>query len=182
MVSKHVSGIIMAIIRRMVQNGQRLWCTALAVMQKTRGEEAVGVQLLGMVSKHVSGIIMPIIRTDNTYGVQHWPCCSRLEEKRWFGMHLLGLVSRLDVFIGVSKCFGHHHAHHQENGTKPTTPMVYSTGRAAGDSCRRGGSVCTCWDWFHETNPNECTPNHQNNRNLRGVLACEKTRASRQIT
>jgi hypothetical protein len=27
----------------------------------------------------------------NAYGVQHWPCCSRLEEKRWFGVHLLGL-------------------------------------------------------------------------------------------
>jgi hypothetical protein len=32
-----------------------------------------------------------------------------------------------DVFIGVSTCFGYHHAHHQENGRKPTTPMVYST-------------------------------------------------------
>jgi hypothetical protein len=50
-VSQHVSGIIMPIIRRMVQNRQRLWCTALAVMQKTRGEEVVGVQLLGMVSR-----------------------------------------------------------------------------------------------------------------------------------
>jgi hypothetical protein len=47
--------------------------------------------------------------------------------------------------------FGHHHAHHQENGTKPTTPMVYSTGRDAVDSWRRGGSVCTCWDWFHHS-------------------------------
>jgi hypothetical protein len=36
----------------MVQNRQRLWCTALAVLQKTRGEEVVGVQLLGMVSHH----------------------------------------------------------------------------------------------------------------------------------
>jgi hypothetical protein len=32
-------------------------------------------------------------KTDNAYGIQHWPCCSRLEEKRWFGVHLLGLVS-----------------------------------------------------------------------------------------
>jgi hypothetical protein len=32
-----------------------------------------------------------------------------------------------DVFIEVSTCFEHHHAHHQENGTKPTTTMVYST-------------------------------------------------------
>jgi hypothetical protein len=34
-------------------------------------------------------------KTDNAYGVQHWPCGSRLEEKRWFGVHLLGMVSRL---------------------------------------------------------------------------------------
>jgi hypothetical protein len=52
LVSQHVSGIIMPIIRRMVQNRQRqrLWCTALAVLQKTRGEEVAGVHLLGMVS------------------------------------------------------------------------------------------------------------------------------------
>jgi hypothetical protein len=31
LVSQHFSGIIMPIIRRMVQNQQRLWCTALAV-------------------------------------------------------------------------------------------------------------------------------------------------------
>jgi hypothetical protein len=36
-----------------------------------------------------------------------------------------------DVFIGVSTCFGNHHAHQ--------TPTVYSTGRAAADSRRRGG-------------------------------------------
>jgi hypothetical protein len=35
----------------MVQNRQRLWCTALAVLQKTRGEEVIGVYLLGMVSR-----------------------------------------------------------------------------------------------------------------------------------
>jgi hypothetical protein len=45
LVSQHVSGIIMPIIRRMVQNRQRLWCTALAVLQKTRGEEVIGVHL-----------------------------------------------------------------------------------------------------------------------------------------
>jgi hypothetical protein len=59
-----------------------------------------------LVSQHVSGIIMPIIRrmvqTDNAYGVQHWPCCSRLQEKRWFGVQwfgvqLLGLVSRSHI-------------------------------------------------------------------------------------
>jgi hypothetical protein len=51
LVSQHVSGIIMPIIRRMVQNRQRMWCTALVVLQKTRGEEVVGVHLLGMVSR-----------------------------------------------------------------------------------------------------------------------------------
>jgi hypothetical protein len=51
LVSQHDSGIIMPIIRRMVQNEQRLWCTAMAVLQKTRGEEVVGVHLLGMVSR-----------------------------------------------------------------------------------------------------------------------------------
>jgi hypothetical protein len=51
LVSQHVLGIIIPIIRRMVQNRQRLWCTALAVLQKTRAEEVVGVNLLGMVSR-----------------------------------------------------------------------------------------------------------------------------------
>jgi DNA transposition AAA+ family ATPase len=51
LVSQHVSGIIMLIIRRMVQNRQRLSCTALAVLQKTREEKVVGVHLLGMVSR-----------------------------------------------------------------------------------------------------------------------------------
>jgi hypothetical protein len=55
LVSQHVSGIIMPIIRRMVQKRQRLWCTALALLQKTRGEEVVGVHLLGMVSRNVPG-------------------------------------------------------------------------------------------------------------------------------
>jgi hypothetical protein len=51
--SQHVSGIMMPIIRRMVQNRQRLWCTTLAVLQKTRREEVVGVHLLGLVSPKV---------------------------------------------------------------------------------------------------------------------------------
>jgi hypothetical protein len=38
---------------------------------------------------------------DNACGVQHWPCCSRLEDKRWFGVHLLGLVSRLSEQLSV---------------------------------------------------------------------------------
>jgi hypothetical protein len=33
--------------------------------------------------------------------------------------------------------------------------MVYSTGRAAVDSRRRGGSVCTCWDWFQSWNQSQ---------------------------
>jgi hypothetical protein len=52
LVSQHVSGIIMSIIWRIVQNRQRRLCTALVVLQKTRGEEVVGVHLLGMV-KHL---------------------------------------------------------------------------------------------------------------------------------
>jgi hypothetical protein len=40
-----------------------------------------------------------------------------------------------DVFIGVSTRFGHHHAHHQENSTKPSTPMVLQT---------RGEEVVRC--------------------------------------
>jgi hypothetical protein len=51
LVSQHVSGIIMPLIRRMVQNRPRQWCTALAVLQRTRGEEVVVVHLLGMVSR-----------------------------------------------------------------------------------------------------------------------------------
>jgi hypothetical protein len=43
--------------------------------------------LLVLVTQHVSGIIMPIIRStikgrQTAYGVQHWRCCSRLEERR----------------------------------------------------------------------------------------------------
>jgi LSD1 subclass zinc finger protein len=41
LVSQHVSGVIMPITTRKVQNRQRLWCTALAVLQYTRGEEVV---------------------------------------------------------------------------------------------------------------------------------------------
>jgi hypothetical protein len=48
LVSQLVSGIIMPNIRRMAQTRQRLWFTALVVLQKTRGEEVVGVNLLGM--------------------------------------------------------------------------------------------------------------------------------------
>jgi hypothetical protein len=54
LVSQHVSGIIMPIIRRMVQNRQRLWCTALAVLQKTRGEEVVRYALVGIGETNVS--------------------------------------------------------------------------------------------------------------------------------
>jgi hypothetical protein len=42
---------------------------------------------IGVINSHFSGIIMPIIRStrksrQTAYGVQHWPCCSRLEERR----------------------------------------------------------------------------------------------------
>jgi hypothetical protein len=56
LVSQHVSGIIMPIIRRMVQNRQHLWCTALAVLQKTPGEEVVGVHLLGLVCNYLAPV------------------------------------------------------------------------------------------------------------------------------
>jgi hypothetical protein len=55
------------------------------------------------------------------------------------------------VFIGVSTCFRHHHAHHQENSIKPTTPMVYSTGRAAVDSRRRSGCCALVGIGAHRT-------------------------------
>jgi hypothetical protein len=48
LLSQHVSGNIMPIIRRMVQNRQRLWYTALVVLQKTRGEEVVRCALVGI--------------------------------------------------------------------------------------------------------------------------------------
>jgi hypothetical protein len=41
-------------------------------------------------------------KIDNAYGVQHWPCCRRLVEKRWFGVHLLGMVSRLTNFTNFN--------------------------------------------------------------------------------
>jgi hypothetical protein len=71
LVSQHVSGIMMPIIRRMVQNRQRLWCTALAVLQKTHGEEVVVVHLLGMFSPsahqppllHESSATQPVLYT-----------------------------------------------------------------------------------------------------------------------
>jgi hypothetical protein len=48
LVSQHVSGIIMSIIRRTVQSRQRPWCTALAVLQQTRGEEVVRCAFVGI--------------------------------------------------------------------------------------------------------------------------------------
>jgi hypothetical protein len=66
LVSQHVSGIIMPIIGRMVQNRQPLLCTALAVLQKTRGEEVVGVHLWGLVKPpllHESSATQPVLYT-----------------------------------------------------------------------------------------------------------------------
>jgi hypothetical protein len=48
LVSQHYSGIIMPVIRRTVQSRQRLWCTALAVLQQTREEEVVLCALVGI--------------------------------------------------------------------------------------------------------------------------------------
>jgi hypothetical protein len=42
-------------------------------------------------------------KTDNAYGVQHWLRCSRLVEKRWFGVHLLGLVSPIPTGANLFK-------------------------------------------------------------------------------
>jgi hypothetical protein len=50
LVSQHISGIIMPTIGRTVQSRQRLWCTALAVMQQTRGGEVVRCALVGTTS------------------------------------------------------------------------------------------------------------------------------------
>jgi hypothetical protein len=89
LVSQHVSGIIMPIIRRTVQNnnayGVQHWLCCSRLVEK----RWFGVHLLGLVSRVV-------LQNNNTYGVQHWLCCSRLVEKRWLGVHLLGLVSRRD--------------------------------------------------------------------------------------
>jgi hypothetical protein len=44
LVSQHVSSIIMPIIRRIVQNRQRLWYTALAVLRTTTTTRAAPTQ------------------------------------------------------------------------------------------------------------------------------------------
>jgi hypothetical protein len=49
LVSQHVSGITMPIIRRKVQSRQRLLCTARAVLQQTREDEVVRCALVGIV-------------------------------------------------------------------------------------------------------------------------------------
>jgi hypothetical protein len=63
----------------MVQNRQRLWCTALVVLQKTRGEEVVGVHLLGMISRRET---IPNKCTPNhlfsSSLLQHGQCCTPL--------------------------------------------------------------------------------------------------------
>jgi hypothetical protein len=78
LVSQHVSGIIMPIIRRMVHNQQRLWCTALAVLQKTRGEEVVRCALVGIGFKRRETV--PNKCTPNhlfpTSLLQHGQCCT----------------------------------------------------------------------------------------------------------
>jgi hypothetical protein len=70
LVSQHVSGIIMPIIRRMLQNRQRLWCTALAVLQKTGGEEVVGGHLLGMVSPFSSYLFTFMIQDARSHEIK----------------------------------------------------------------------------------------------------------------
>jgi hypothetical protein len=58
LVSQHVSGIIMPIIRRMVQSRHRLWCTALAVLQQTREEEVVWCALVGIGCRLCTVLLM----------------------------------------------------------------------------------------------------------------------------
>jgi hypothetical protein len=74
LVCKHVSGIIMPIIGRMVQNRQRLWCTALAMLQEIRGEEVVRCALVGI------GFMPPNKCAPNhlfsTSLLQHGQCCT----------------------------------------------------------------------------------------------------------
>jgi hypothetical protein len=66
LVSQHVLGIIMPIIRRTEQSRQRLLCTALAVLQQTRGEEVVWCAFVGIGETNpnkctflVMGMMMP---------------------------------------------------------------------------------------------------------------------------
>jgi hypothetical protein len=65
LVSQHVSSIIMPIIRRRVQSRQHLWCTALAVLQQTQGEEVVRCAFFGIgfttLAHHLlmMGMMMP---------------------------------------------------------------------------------------------------------------------------
>jgi hypothetical protein len=72
LVSQHISGIIMPIIRRRVQSRQRLWCTALAVLQQTRGEEVVRCALVGIHTEppllHESTAARPVLYTIGVVG------------------------------------------------------------------------------------------------------------------
>jgi hypothetical protein len=77
LVSQQVSGIIMPIIRRTVQRRQRLWCTALAVLQQTQGEEVVGCAL---VENGETNKLNPNKCTPNhlfsSSQLQHDQCCT----------------------------------------------------------------------------------------------------------
>jgi hypothetical protein len=44
-------------------------------------------------------------KIDSACGVQHWLCCRRLVEKRWVGVHLLGMVKPFPTTLGMVKPF-----------------------------------------------------------------------------
>jgi hypothetical protein len=76
LVSQHISGIIMPIIRRRVQSRQRLWCTALAVLQQNRVEEVVRCALVENFQQvhtepfllHKSAAARPVLYTIGVVG------------------------------------------------------------------------------------------------------------------
>jgi large-conductance mechanosensitive channel len=137
LVSQHVSGIIMPIIRRTAQRWCIYWCLNMfrasscpSLGGQYKDDVFIGVStcfghhhahhqenstkmIYLLVSQHVSGIIMPIIRRT----VQRWCIYWRLNMFRASSCPSSGEEYKHDVFFGVSTCFGHHHAHHQENST-----------------------------------------------------------------
>jgi hypothetical protein len=116
LVSQNVLGIIMPIIRRRVKSRQRLWCTALVVLQQTRGEEVVGVHLLGLVSrwwawwwwKHVKAPIstssfLHLVGYLSTFNIRHdWQCICGTQEI----CHLNWSENNLDMVGGVYVAVG----------------------------------------------------------------------------
>jgi hypothetical protein len=84
-------------------------------------------------------------KADNAYGVQHWPCCSRLEEKRWFGVHLLGLVSPIPTSAHRTTSSPRHQSQHVH--TEP--PLLLQPAAARPVLYTKGvvGFVLCSWWW-----------------------------------